>query len=183
VVERRQASCPKRAEPHPMVRRIRISVCRRSASLDYLANGARRTEKQRLHRSVLVRKPRIRASAFALCASADRSRGWKLQNSGAGAPRERNSIWRFDARMRKKCTEGDTNAARVIAPSPLAGEGFAGGATCAVGRGVAAPTPHPTVVRVRPSGPLPQGATACSDAPRERQELSAPTTCGPDRSK
>ena len=73
------------------------------------------------HRSVLVCKPKVRASAFALCATADRSRGWKLQNSGAGAPRERNSIWRFDALMRKKCTEGDTNAAHVIAPSPLAG--------------------------------------------------------------
>src|SRR5580700_7423653 len=34
-------------------------------------------------------KPEIRASAFALRASADGSRGWHLQNSGAAAPRER----------------------------------------------------------------------------------------------
>jgi hypothetical protein len=60
------------------MRRIRISVCRRSASLIYWFGEEGETNgKQRLHRSVLVRSP-IRAS-----------RGRILQNSGVGASRER----------------------------------------------------------------------------------------------
>ena len=42
----------------------------------------RRTEKQRLHRSLLVREPKVRAS-----------RGWRLNNSRADALRERFSLF------------------------------------------------------------------------------------------
>src|SRR5580658_67750 len=85
----RRARFAKR-EPHRKVRRIRISVCRRSASFIYwfgewgVANSE--IEKPPLFS---VSHPVIRASAFALRASADGSRGWNLQNSGAGASRER----------------------------------------------------------------------------------------------
>jgi hypothetical protein len=53
-----------------------------------LANGVRRTGKQR-PTALFGSQAQIRASAFALRASADGSRGWNLQNSGADALRER----------------------------------------------------------------------------------------------
>ena len=89
---RRQASPPpclprtmrdvRRGEPH---RRMRQPYPRLSAFrfLDLFGERGEANGKTETHRSVLVRKPGIRAS-----------RGWRLQNSGAGAPRERDSILR-----------------------------------------------------------------------------------------
>ncbi len=80
---RRQASCPTKGRAAPdgaEDTNQRLSAFR---FLDLFGEGGEANEKAETHRSVLVRKPKVRAS-----------RGWILQNSGADAPRER---WRSSA--------------------------------------------------------------------------------------
>ena len=51
VVERRQMSAPKRREPHRKMRRMRISVCRRSASFFYFVARVEQSETRERRRS------------------------------------------------------------------------------------------------------------------------------------
>ena len=74
VVGRRQANCPTRAEPRPMVRRIRISVCRRSASFFlFVARMERSVIRERRESLEIVPGFRFAPSGLTVFGSAKRA--------------------------------------------------------------------------------------------------------------